>query len=130
VVDERELPPVALLATVSLGLVVIGGILMASFVPRRPPLVVPIVLLVAATIVYGVAVVLLVRIERFAWTTFAMVFKWALLAYVISAGMIAFAFIRNHTRGGPLTVTLLMLVIFALSVPMTIAYTVARFTDT
>jgi drug/metabolite transporter (DMT)-like permease len=102
---------------------------MASFVPRRPPLVVPIVLLVAATIILGVAFVLLSRIERFAFGTFWMVYRWALLAYVISAGMIAYAFIRNHTPGGPLTVTLLMLVIFALSVPMTIAFTVARFQD-
>ena len=41
--------------------------------------------------------------------------------------MIAFAFIRNHTPAGPLTVALLSLVVFALSVPTTIAFTVARF---
>jgi hypothetical protein len=118
-----------MLAAVSLGLVVIGGILMASFVPRRPPMVIPITLLAVATAVLAVAFFLLSRIEHFAWGVFRIVYTWALLAYVITSGMIAFAFIKNHTPGGPLTVTLLMLVIFALSVPMTIAFTVARFAD-
>ena len=124
---DEGLPPIATLATVALGLVVIGGILIASFIPRRPPLVIPTILLVVAVIVLGVAGVLLFRIKDFAWRTFRMVWGWALLAYVISSGMIAFAFIRNHTPAGPLTVALLSLVVFALSVPTTIAFTVARF---
>ena len=101
--------------------------MIASFIPRRPPLVIPTILLVVAVIVLGVAGVLLFRIKDFAWRTFRMVWGWALLAYVISSGMIAFAFIRNHTPAGPLTVALLSLVVFALSVPTTIAFTVARF---
>ena len=124
---DEGLPPVATLATLALGLVVIGGILIASFIPRRPPLVIPTILLVVAVIVLGVAGVLLFRIKDFAWRTFRMVWGWALLAYVISSVMIAFAFIRNHTPAGPLTVALLSLVVFALSVPTTIAFTVARF---
>jgi hypothetical protein len=48
-------------------------------------------------------------------------------AYSISAGMIAFAFIRDHTRGAPLALVLVMLVIYALDVPLIIAFTVARY---
>ena len=40
----RRFPPVAPLTVCSLALVVIGGILMASYVPRRPPLGVPLAL--------------------------------------------------------------------------------------
>jgi len=40
----RRFPPVAELGIGSLALVVIGGILMASYVPRRPPLGVPLLL--------------------------------------------------------------------------------------
>jgi hypothetical protein len=125
----RRLPPVADLALVSLGLVVIGGIVLASSLPGRPPL----ALLVAISVVSGLllitALVLLARLQDFAWDRFRLVFRWGLLAYVISAGMIAFAFIRDHTRGAPLAVALIMLVYFALDVPVIIAFTVARYSS-
>jgi len=124
---SRRFPPVGELATFALAMVVIGGILMASAVPRRPPLALPIVLLGVAVILMAVAVVLLVRLSDFDWTTFFLVLRWALLAYVIAAGMIEYAFVRDHTRGAPLVVVSLMLVVFATSVPLIIAYTVARF---
>jgi hypothetical protein len=55
--------------------------------------------------------------------------RWALLAYVISAGMIGFAFIKDHIRGAPLALVLVMLVIYALDVPLVIAFTVARYSS-
>jgi hypothetical protein len=123
----RRFPPVAELAVVSLALVVIGGVLMASYVPRRPPLGLPAaVAAVSAVLILGSAI-LLARLPRFAWDRFFLVFRWALLAYGISAGMIAFAFIRDHTRGAPLALVLVMLVIYALDVPLIIAFTVARY---
>ena len=67
------------------------------------------------------------RIPGFAWATFKKVFAWSLLAYVIEAGMIEYVFVRNHVRGTPLLEVTLMLVIFATSVPMNIAFTVARY---
>ena len=76
------------------------------------------------------ALVLLSRIAGFAWSTFVRLFRWALLAYVVMSGMIEFAFIHDHTRGTTLTEVTLMLVIFALSVPTTIAFTSARYADT
>lgn len=123
----RRLPPVALLASVALGCVVIGGILLASYAPRRPPLGVPTALCVVGFLLLGAAAALLARIDEFAWRTFAVVYRWALLAYVISAGMIAFAFIHDHVRGAPLAVVLASLVVFATSVPMAISFTVARY---
>ena len=71
--------------------------------------------------------ILLARLPSFAWDRFFLVFRWALLAYAISAGMIAFAFIRDHTRGAPLALVLVMLVIYAFDVPLIIAFTVARY---
>jgi hypothetical protein len=124
---DRPFPPIAGLATVALASVVVGGILMASYVPRRPPLTLPLLLLTIAAVLLVVDVVLLVRLRDFAWDRFWLVFRWALLAYVISAGMIEFAFVRNHTRGAPLVVVTLMLTIFATSVPLIIAFTVARY---
>jgi hypothetical protein len=120
-------PPVAELATVSLALVVVGGVFMAAYFPTRPPLALPIALVAVSTLLLGSAIMLLVRWRGFAWPTFSLVGRWALLAYVISAGMIEFSFVRNHASGGPLLVVSLMLVLFAIDVPLIIAVTVARY---
>jgi hypothetical protein len=124
----RRFPPVAELAIVSLALVVIGGILMASYVPRRPPLGAPIALTAVSAALLLSGGYLVSRLRPFAWDRFFLVFRWGLLAYVISAGMIGFAFIRDHTRGAPLAVVVVMLLIFALDVPLILAFTVARYT--
>jgi len=120
---------VAELTVASLALVVIGGILMASYVPRQPPLAAPAALTVVSAILTLTSVFLLSRLEQFAWPRFFLAFRWALLAYVISAGMIGFAFVRDHTRGAPLALVAVMLVIFAVDVPIVIAFTVARYSS-
>jgi len=124
---SRRLPPAGEVAVASLALVIIGGIMMASHVPRRPPLGLPVALLAASGVLLLVDVVMLARLRDFAWDKFFLVFRWALLAYVISAGMIEFAFVRDHTRGAALAVVTSMLVIFAVDVPLIIAFTVARY---
>ena len=125
----RRLPPVAQLTVCSLALIVIGGILMASYVPRQPPLAVPTALTAVSAVLTLTSGFLLSRLEQFAWPRFFLAFRWALLAYVISAGMIGFAFVRDHTRGTPLALVIVMLVIFALDVPVVIAFTVARYSS-
>jgi hypothetical protein len=126
---HRRFPPVAELTICSLTLVVIGGILLASYAPRRPPLGVPAALAVISAALLLTSAYLLSRLQMFAWARFFLVFRWALLAYVISAGMIGFAFIHDHTQGAPLVLLVVMLVIFALDVPLIIAFTVARYSS-
>jgi hypothetical protein len=113
----------------SLAAVVVGGITMASYAPRKPPLGLASALLAVAAAGLVAGIVMLARHPGFSWTTFGRVGRWALLAYVVSAGMIEFAFARNHTRGAQLGVVTGMLVIFALDVPVLIATTVARYAD-
>jgi hypothetical protein len=125
----RRFPPVAELTTASLAAVVVGGILLASYVPRRPPLGMPTALACIGAALVVASVYLLARLQDFAWDRFFVVFRWALLAYVISAAMIGFAFVRDHTRGAPLALVVLMLVIFAADVPLIIAFTVARYSS-
>ena len=99
---------------------------MAAYFPTRPPLTLPIVLVAASAALLGSAILLLVRWRGFAWAAFSLVVRWALVAYVISAGMIEFSFVRNGAAGWPLVVVSLMLVLFAVDVPVIIAVTVAR----
>jgi len=106
---------------------VAGGIYMASYAPRRPPLTVPICFAAASGVLLAVNVVMLMRTRELAWDKFFLVGRWSLLSYVIAAGLIEFAFVRDHTRGGPLVVLTAMLVLFAVNVPLIISFTVARF---
>jgi hypothetical protein len=122
-----RLPPVSQVATVVLGLIVVGGIYMSAYLPRHAPLTVPIGLLGAAAVLIVVDLVLLVRIETFAWRVFFKVWRWAILAYCVVAGMLEYVFVYDGTRGAVLIVLTLMLVVFASSVPTIIAFTVARF---
>jgi len=113
----------------SLAAVIIGGVFLGSHAPRRPPLTLPVVLLALAVLLLGVGLLMITRVADFSWETWVRVGKWALLAYVLVAAMIEFAFVRNHTRGAPLVVVTAMLLIFALDVPFLIATTVARYAD-
>ena len=126
---ERSLPPISELASGSLALIVVGGIYLASYVPRTVPLAPAIVLLLISAAILAANVVMLRRIPDFAWNRFFQVFRWVLLAYTVIAGMIAYAFIADGTRGSVLLVLLLMLVMFAVDIPLLLAFSVARYAD-
>jgi hypothetical protein len=127
--DERALPPVAEVATAGLVLIVIGGIFVASYAPRKAPLAFPTVLTAIAIALALWIVVTLVRLD-FARARFLDVFKWALLAYVIEAGMLAYVFLHDDVPGTTLALLLVMLALFATLVPVIIAFTVARYART
>jgi hypothetical protein len=126
-VTERRFPPFTELGMLSLALIVAGGIYLSSHIPRHVPLGPAIALLIASTAVLAVNLALLARIPGFAWPRFLQVAKWALLAYLFTAGMIEYAFLRNHLSGGPLVILTLSLLVYAVQVPTLIAFTVARY---
>jgi hypothetical protein len=123
----RQLPPITQLQVGALALVIIGGVDMASYFPRRPPLGLPIALLAGSAAIFAIAAVMLARVRNFAWETFFRVLRWALLAYLIQASMIEYVFVHNHASGAPLAVVTMMLVMFAITIPTVIAFTVARY---
>jgi hypothetical protein len=113
----------------SLGLIVAGGIYLSAHLPQQVPLGPAVALLAASAVVLGINAFLLSRVKDFAWDRFFEVAKWSLLAYVVIAGMIEYAFLRDHVRGGALVVLTLSLVVFAVHVPMLVGFTVARYAD-
>ena len=127
--NEPKYPPVTELGMASLALIVAGGIYLASHIPNHVPLTPAIVLLAASAVLLAVNLVLLSRVKEFDWERFFQVAKWSLLAYVVIAGMIEYVFVHNHTRGGPLVILTLSLVVFAVHVPILVGFTVARFYD-
>jgi hypothetical protein len=127
VTTDRKLPPVSELAIVTIALVVVGGVYMASHLPKHFSLAFPVADTVVAGAVLVTNVVLLSRIRPFAWGTFFLVAKWALAAYAVISGMLVYAFARDHTPAGPMAVLAVMLAIFAVDIPMLFAFTVARY---
>jgi membrane-bound acyltransferase YfiQ involved in biofilm formation len=124
---NRKLPPVAEIAVLSMALVIAGGIFMAAHLPAHPPLGLAEVLLVLAVVVVVTNVVLLARLRDFAWDSFFLVAKWSLLAYLVIAGMLEYIFVFDGTRGQILVVMSCMLAVFAVNVPMLLAFSVARY---
>jgi len=125
--SERNLPPVTQLAMTSLALILIGGIYLASHLPQQVPLTPAWILLTASTLLLAANLITLSRVKDFAWKKFFSVGKWALLAYAITAGLIEFAFLRDGMTGGPLVVLTLSIVVYAVHVPVLIAFTVAQY---
>ncbi|MCL4313166.1 MAG: hypothetical protein M1131_03380 [Actinobacteria bacterium] len=124
---DRKLPPVTVVAVVTLAIIVVGGIYLASYVPRQPPLGVAIGLLAAAGVLFIGNVVALSKVHDFAWKRFFQVARWAILAYTAIASMLEYVFVFDHTRGMVLVVLSLMLLVFALDIPLIMSFTVARY---
>jgi peptidoglycan/LPS O-acetylase OafA/YrhL len=125
--SEQRLPPVTQLGMASLALIVAGGIYLAAHIPNHVPLGPAIALLGASVLLLAGNLAALARVQGFAWRRFFEVAKWALLAYLIIAAMIEYAFLRDHLSGGPLVVLTLSLAVFAVHVPVLIGFTVARY---
>lgn len=126
---ERRYPPFTELGMLSLVLIVIGGIYLSAHIPQHVALGPAIGLLIASTLVLAVNLALLTRVRDFAWPRFLQVARWSLLAYLVTAGMIEYVFVRNHLKGGTLVVLTLSLLVYAVQVPTLIAFTVARWDD-
>jgi hypothetical protein len=125
--SERRLPPVTQLGMLSLALIVAAGIYLAAHLPHQVPLTPAIALLAASALLLVGNLLALSRVQGFAWGRFFEVARWALLAYIVVAGMIEYAFLRDQVSGGALVVLSLSLVVFAVHVPVLIGFTVARY---
>ena len=123
----RRLPPVAEIAVAAMALIIIGGITLASRLPRPAPLPLLVALLAAAAALVLADIVLLARLREFAWPVFFQVAKWSLLAYAVMYGVLEFTFVYDHVAGSTLVVLTLMLVVIAVDVPMLFGFSVARY---
>lgn len=120
-------PPIPLVCITSMALVLVSGIYLASYLPRRAPLGPAEGLVAAAGAILLVAVVLVARLRHFAWNSFFLVVKWALLAYFVIAGILEYVFVNDGTRGSMLVLLTLSLFVFAVDIPILFGFSVARF---
>jgi hypothetical protein len=127
--SERRLPPVTQVGMASLALIVAAGIYLSAHLPNHVSLGPAIALLATSALLLAGNLAALARVHGFPWRRFFEIARWALVAYAIIAGMIEYAFLRNHLSGGPLVVLTLSLVVFAVHVPVLIGFTVARYQE-
>ncbi len=120
-----RLPPIPAMVVASLALMLAGGVYLAAHLPHPPPLAPAIGLLAAGGALTAAALVLVARIRPFAWATFFTVARWALLGYAAIAGLLAFVFVYDGTSASTLAVLLPALGVFAVDVPLVIAFTAA-----
>ena len=123
----RKLPPVIEVGSVTLVLAIAGVTYTSSYIPRTPDLRPAVGLLAAAAAVLLGNAVALARIPDFPWRMFWKVFAWTLVAYAVIAGMLMYVFIYDDIPGKQLALLLLTLGVFAVNVPMMLAFSVARF---
>lgn len=100
---------------------------MAAHLPGHVPLAAPAALLGVAAALLVANAIALSRVRDFSWRSFFLVGRWALLAYAVIAGMLEYVFVLDGTRGTELVVLTSMLVVFALDIPLLLAFTVARY---
>jgi hypothetical protein len=122
----RRLPEPSVIAVASIVLVFFTIGTLASYLPRRAPLAATVTLLTLAVFVGLVAVWGLVVGRTFAWSSFTVVAKPALVAVATAAGFIEFAFLYDKTRGSSLAILTTGLVLIVIELPLLLAYSVAR----
>src|SRR5271166_668205 len=128
-ISESESIPTCVTGGRRRSLIVAAVIYLSAHLPHHVSLGPAVALLAASALLLFGIVVALARAPGFAWGRFLEVGKWALLAYTVIAAMIEYVFLRNNTSGGPLVVLTLSLIVFALTVPVLIAFTVARYDE-
>lgn len=115
------------LGVASMVAAIVGAIWIVAHVPGRPSLAVSVVVLALSAAFLVAAVALLAQLRAFAWRTFFAVWRWALVAYVVIAGMIEYVFVYDHTPTRQLVPLTLVLALFAIDVPLILAFGVARY---
>ncbi len=126
-VYTRRLPPIGELAILTIAVIVAGGVYLASYLPRHAPLGPTYAIIAAAAVLLVANIVLLARIRPFAWDRFFLVARWGLVGYLVFAGILEYVFVLDGTRGGLLVVLTLMLAIYAVNIPLLLAFSVARY---
>jgi hypothetical protein len=120
-------PPIIAVGCAALVLAIAGVIYLSASIPGHPSLAPAICLLAASALTVAVNVVALARLAAFAWWMFWKVWVWAMLGYAIIAGMLMFVFVYDGIPAGQLTLLLLTLAVFAVNIPLMLAFSVARF---
>jgi hypothetical protein len=123
---QRSLPPIIEVGVVAMALCIAGVIYLVSYT-SAPSLGPAIGLVIAAAAVVLANCAILARIPDFNWHVFWQVGWWTLVGYAVIAGMLMFTFIYDKLPSGQLALLVGTLAVFAVDIPIMLAFSVARF---
>jgi hypothetical protein len=122
-----RLPPIIGVGCAALVFAIAGVIYLSASIPGNPSLTPAICLLALSALTVAANVVALARLATFAWWMFWKVWGWAMLGYAVIAGMLMYVFVYDAIPAGQLTLLLLTLAVFAVNIPLMLAFSVARY---
>lgn len=124
---ERRLPRIVEAGCAGLALAIAGVAYLAASIPGSPSLTPAIALLAASAAIVAANALSLARVRDFAWWMFWTVWRWTMLAYAIIAGMLVYTFLYDRIPAAQLALLVATLAVFALDIPVMLAFSVARF---
>jgi hypothetical protein len=128
-VPDRPLPPITMVVVLSMAAVITAGIYLAAYLPKQAPLPLPAALVTLGVVLFLVSAAMMTRLREFAWSRFLQVGRWVLLAYLVIVGILEFVLVVDQTRGGLLALLTVILLIFALDIPILLGFSVARYQE-
>lgn len=100
---------------------------MVSEIPYAPNYAVVFSLVIVSLLVFLVNVAMLAKVSMFNWKVFFQVIRWTLVAYAVISGVLIYVFVFDKMSSKSLSLLIAALILFALNVPLNIAFTVAQY---
>jgi hypothetical protein len=123
--DQNRSPIVtASIASIVFAFLAVG--ILASYLPRTPPLGWSVGCLAISAVLFVVAVGLIARLHTFAWPLFFRVARWVSVLPAVFAATAIFVFVADGTKGAPLAIMITVLLLASANIPLVVAFSVAR----
>ena len=123
--DTTRSPVVACIVGTIISCILAAGIIIA-YVPEPAPMWGAIMWVCIAAVLTIATIVLILRKEPFARERFFTVAKWVFLYILVLTGMGEYVIAFDGTRGEPLVVMTIILLLFLVNIPMLWGFSVAR----
>jgi hypothetical protein len=123
--DTKSSPIIACIIGTVISCILAAGIIIAH-IPEQAPIWGSVLWVCIAGVLTITTIVLIVRKKPFALKVFFKVAKWVFLYILVLTGMGEYVIVFDGTRGEPLVVITLILLLFLVNIPMLWGFSVAR----
>jgi hypothetical protein len=123
--DTKSSPVVACIVGAIISCILAAGIIIAH-IPEPAPLWGSVMWVCIATALTIVSIILILRKKPFARKLFFTVAKWVFLYILVLTGVGEYVIVFDGTRGEPLVIMTIILLLFLINTPMLWGFSVAR----
>jgi hypothetical protein len=123
--DTRSSPVIACIVGAIISCILAAGIIIA-YIPQPAPLWGSVMWVCIASALTIASIILMLRKKPFAWKVFFTVAKWVFLYILVLTGVGEYVIVFDGTRGEPLVIMTIILLLFLINTPMLWAFSVAR----